>query len=88
MTTPLSAESTAVLQRGYGLTGWTVEQLWIAAMGIGGSMDSRDVEGITSGAKAATPAEHDVLAAALNDHFVERNQDHPIPSWQDLPRTE
>ena len=34
--------------------------------------------------RTATPAEHDILAAALNDYFVGRGQNHPIAPWHQL----
>ena len=77
--------STSELQRGFRRTGWTVDDLWVAAVGVGGSLDHVDIAGITSGRRAATPLEHDVLATALNDFFVDRGQDHPVTIWSDLP---
>jgi hypothetical protein len=79
-----TADSTAALQRGFGLTGWTITDLWVAVLGIGGELGRRDVEGITTGARSATRAEHDVMAAALNDYFTDRDLDHPIPFSHDL----
>jgi hypothetical protein len=81
---PASAESTATLQHGLQRTGWSIDQFWIAAIGIGGGFHYYDVQDIASGERAATPAEHDILASALNDYFVDRGQDHPVTLWQDL----
>jgi hypothetical protein len=81
----LSASSTAALQLGFLRTGWSIDDLWLAVLGIGGVFRRRDVEGITSGGRSATPAEHDLLAAALNDYFVDHHQNHPVPNWRDLP---
>ena len=84
MDLPVSVESTASLRSGLRRTGWTTNQLWIAAIGIGGQLLHEDIEDIAAGARPATPAEHDVLAAALNDYFVDHGQDHPIASWRQL----
>ncbi len=78
------ADSTRALQTGLQLSGWTIDELWLAATGIGGALDQRDVRLITGGQRAATPAEHDILAAALNDYFVGRGQNHPIAPWHQL----
>jgi hypothetical protein len=80
----MGAESTAALQRGLVLTGWTVVELWTAAIGIGGWLSLREVAAITAGDRAATRSEHDTLAAALNDHFIDQGQNHPVKSWDDL----
>jgi hypothetical protein len=77
-------ESTASLQRGFRLTGLTVSELWIAAWGIGGEFHRSDIEDITAGERPATPSEHNILAAALNDYFTEHDQNHPVAAWQDL----
>lgn len=84
MTDPSSAESTAALQVGFRLTGWTLRELWMAAAGIGGALRRRDIQDITDGARPATRTEHDVLASALNDFFVARGDDHPVPLWDEL----
>jgi hypothetical protein len=80
-----SIESTAALQRGFRCTGWTISELWIAAVGIGGGFQRHEVEAIAAGERRASPAEHDILAAALNDYFVDRGQNHPVGQWSDLP---
>jgi hypothetical protein len=80
----LSADSTAALQLGFRRTTWSIDDLWLSVLGIGGVFRRRDVEGITAGDRPATPAEHDFLAAALNDYFVSRHEDHPVPTWGDL----
>jgi hypothetical protein len=80
-----SPESTVVLRDGFGRAGLTTEQLWLAALGIGGEMSLLDIEAITSGERPASRGEHDILAAALNDHFVSRGEDHPVAGWSDIP---
>ena len=79
-----SAESTAALREGLAGTSWDVAQLWVAAMGIGGEMRRQDVDDITEGVRAATAAEHDILATALNDWFCEHDQNHPVVLWRAL----
>lgn len=83
----MSADSTASLRNGLRRSGLTVRQLWVAAVGIGGSLLPHDIEDITEGDRAATPQEHDVLAAALNDHFADLGEDHPVARWTDLAAT-
>jgi hypothetical protein len=79
-----SADSTASLRSGLRRSGLSVRELWVAAMGIGGAILPHDIEDITEGDRAATPQEHDVLAAALNDHFTDLGEDHPVARWADL----
>jgi len=75
------------LQRGFEQTGWSVNDLFVAATGIGGELRHRDVGEITRGERGATRGEHDVLAAALNEYFTDHGQDHPVAMWDELPTT-
>ncbi|MBW8825704.1 MAG: hypothetical protein JF603_05050 [Acidobacteria bacterium] len=81
---PLSPESTAALQQGILASGYTITGLWVAAAGFGGPIRWADLADIASGDRPATPAEHNILAAALNDHFADLGHDHPVASWQEL----
>jgi hypothetical protein len=80
----MSAESAATLQEGLALAHWTITDLWVASVGIGGSFARTDVEHITAGTRTATQAEHDILAAAVNDHLTEQGLDQPVDYWHDL----
>ena len=80
----MSQSSTAALQAGFARSHMTVTDLWLAAAGIGGFLNRTDVAQIADGRRAATAAEHDVLASALNDCFVGRHEDHPVRYWRDL----
>ena len=81
----MGAESTAVLQRGLQRASWTLDELWVACVGIGGELLHAVISNFTSGDRQANSCEHDILATALNDSFVDHGQDHPIPMWRDLP---
>jgi hypothetical protein len=75
----MSAESVAALQEGLTLAHWTITDLWVASVGMGGSFARTDVALIT----AAQP-NHDILAAAVNDHLCDQGLDHPVGYWHDL----
>lgn len=83
----MSVESTAAINAGLQHAHWSTTDLWFAALGVGGGLSRADIEQITDGRRDATSAEHDVLAAALNDHFVDEGGDHPVAYWRDLPPT-
>jgi hypothetical protein len=84
----LAAESTAALQRGFGQSTWTISDLWVAVVGIGGDLRRSDVVDITAGDRAATRGEHNMIATALNDYFTDHGHDHPVALWDALaPRT-
>lgn len=77
--------SAAAIREGLQRTGWTNSDLWVAAVGMGGAFSPHDIDQIASGERSATPAEHDILAAAFNDHFVDVGEGHPVSYWSDLP---
>lgn len=81
---PLAA-STSALQSGMEHTTFDISGLWIACMGIGGQLLRSDVADITGGARPATAAEHDILATAMNDWFVDHGLDQPVSLWAALP---
>jgi hypothetical protein len=73
-----------VLRAGLAMSDLELDDLWIAYVGLGGTMSAAEVEATLRGEREPTAYEHDVLAQALNDHFTERGQDHPVPYSGDL----
>jgi hypothetical protein len=59
--------------------GWSVETLWLAYAGLGGSASLRKVGEFLRTGSGLTARQYDYLAQALNDCFVENGQDHPVP---------
>ncbi|MBV8950772.1 MAG: hypothetical protein JOZ99_07850, partial [Actinobacteria bacterium] len=53
-------------------------ELWIRYFGLGGTSTPSDVHGYLDGGPIR-PGQHDVLAHALNERFVEMGMDHPVP---------
>jgi hypothetical protein len=80
----MTAESAAVIRRGLDLAHWSAADLWLAAVGIGGGFTREEITDIAAGTAAATSVEHDILAAALNDHFTAQGQNHPVLYWREL----
>jgi hypothetical protein len=83
----VSTTSAAAISTGRRNAGWSITQLWVAATGIGGGFSRADVDRISQDQQDATPIEHDILASALNDHFTDLGQDHPVPYWDQLHAT-
>jgi hypothetical protein len=63
---------------------WQTIDLWVGAAAIGGHFSHSDVDDITSGARAPTRAEYDVLATTINERFRDLGGDHPMPLWAQL----
>jgi hypothetical protein len=49
-----------------------------AALSVGGALSRADVENLLSRERPFTEGVYDLLAAALNDRFVDRGLDHLV----------
>ena len=54
-------------------------ELWLRFFELGGMSSALEVEAYLFGALEPSAHEHDVLAHALNERFVELGGDHPVP---------
>jgi hypothetical protein len=80
-------DSYRVIREGLLRARWSVTDLWVASIGIGGAFVQTDVQHIADGRRAPNQVEHDILASALNDHFTGRGEGHPVLYWRDLAGT-
>jgi hypothetical protein len=69
------------LEDGLSLSGMSMNELWIRQVSVGGTAGSLETEAYILGLLTPDPHQYDVLAQALNEHFVERGQDHPVGYW-------
>jgi hypothetical protein len=76
--------SSSVLAQGLDRAHWAVLDLWLASVEMGAALTRAEVSAIAAGDTDATQREHDALAAALNDEFVGRGEDHPVRYWHEL----
>jgi hypothetical protein len=66
------------LSDGYDLSGMTLQQAWIRYITVGGTDSPAQLERQIRGAAGTSDHQHDVIAQALNEHFIELGQNHPI----------
>ena len=60
--------------------GLSLEALWLAYIGLGGAATFLELGWyLSEGSGGFTGRQHDYVAQALNDTFVERGGDHPVP---------
>jgi hypothetical protein len=59
--------------------GWTVEQLWIHYLALGGSLVVFDLEAYLAGLMPIPPEQQDVLACALNERLDDLRQATRVP---------
>jgi hypothetical protein len=59
--------------------GWTVEQLWVQYLALGGTAVFFDVEAHLANLNALPLAQQDVLACALNERLADLDQPTRVP---------
>ena len=67
------------MRAAFAQTELTLAEVWLRYFALGGVAPREDVETHIAGLAVLSPAEHDVLAHAINEWFAERDLDHPIP---------
>jgi hypothetical protein len=73
------------LEAGLRATGLTYEQLWLRQIALGGIASRIELEAYVHGVLTPDPHQHDVIAQALNECFVDSGGDHPVAYAEDLP---
>ena len=66
------------LEEGLSRSGMAYEELWLRQIALGGSAGRLEVEAYVLGLLVADAYQHDLLAQALNECFLERHEDHPV----------
>jgi hypothetical protein len=61
----------------------THRQLWLRYFELGGTASGVELEAILYGAIVPSVHDHDVIAHALNERFVEMGGNHPVPYLED-----
>jgi hypothetical protein len=58
-------------------------ELWLRYFELGGMSTPFELEAFLYGALEPSPHDHDVIAHALNERFVELGGNHPVPYNED-----
>lgn len=73
-----SAQRGLSLADGFDLSGMTLPELWLRYIGVGGSESANTIQEHVSGDVHLSSRQHNVLAQAINEYFIERQQNHPV----------
>ncbi|MEA2715906.1 MAG: hypothetical protein QOI99_223 [Actinomycetota bacterium] len=79
----MSAPSYQVLEAARDQADMTFDELWLAYYALGGVMTPEVLRSYLSGGPTLW-IDYDVLAQAINEKFVERGGNHPVPYSEDL----
>ncbi len=72
-----------VLEDGRKEAGLSHGELWLRYFELGGMGSALQLEAILYGALVPSANDHDVIAHALNERFVELGGNHPVPYAED-----
>jgi hypothetical protein len=67
---------------GLQLSGMTPGELWLSYYSVGGNASELEVEAYALGLLRPDAYQHNLIAQAINETFVDNGQDHPV-SYQD-----
>jgi hypothetical protein len=69
------------LAEGMALSRLTFEDLWLLQVSVGGTAGQLEVEAYVLGMLNPDEHSHDVIAQAMNEHFLDEGQAYPVSYW-------
>jgi hypothetical protein len=67
-----------VLETGLNASGLSYRELWWRQLCIGGDAGPLELEAYVLGLLRCSPHQHDLIAQALNEHYLDQGGDHPV----------
>lgn len=72
------------LADGWDLSGLTLTDLWLRCLALGSTASQAQIAAYTSGLTPPSSHQHNIIAQAINEYFIERGEDHPV-RYIDIP---
>jgi hypothetical protein len=69
---------------GLRLSGLTAAELWLSYFTVGGDAEDLELEAYVLGVLRPGRYQHDLIAQALNEHFIDRGLDHCVGYYHEL----
>jgi hypothetical protein len=66
------------LQDGAALSGMDPSELWLRQIAVGGTAGDLEVEAYVLGILQPDAHQHNIIAQAINEHFMDQGGDHPV----------
>jgi hypothetical protein len=79
----MGERDTGTLDRARCAAGLSQGELWLRYFELGGMSTELQLEAFVYGALEPTVHDHDLIAHALNERFVELGGNHPVPYLED-----
>lgn len=75
------------LAEGMALSMLTFDELWLRQVSVGGTAGTLEVEAYVLGVLRPDRHSHDVIAQALNEHFLDLGAVYPVDYWSTTTTT-
>lgn len=69
------------LEEGMYRSGMTWDNLWLRQLSVGGAIGELEIEAYVLGVLEPDSYQHDLIAQAINEHFLDIGEDHPVAYW-------
>jgi hypothetical protein len=79
-----ATESNLSLQDGMRLSGMSYSELWLRQISVSGTIGELELEAYVLGLLVPDDYQHNLIAQALNEYFIELGQNHPV-AYRDTP---
>lgn len=66
------------------MLGLSLDQLWVDYFTLGGSLSPDQIKAFLAGEHPLGDHDHDLLVHALNEHFIDQGDDHPLDYADEL----
>ncbi len=66
------------LQEGMRLSGMTYPELWLRHIAVSGTTGELEIEAYVLGLLVADDYQHNLIAQAINEYFIDRGGNHPV----------
>lgn len=66
------------LEQGVEQAGLSFHEVWLRQLGVGGTASELEVEAYVLGLLSPDSYQHDLIAQAINERFLEVGSDHPV----------
>jgi hypothetical protein len=73
-----STESGMSLQDGMRLSGMSFWELWLRQIAVSGTIGELELEAYVLELLVPDDYQHNLIAQAINEYFIELGQDHPV----------
>ena len=66
------------LEDGMRLSGMSYQELWLRHIAVSGTTGELELEAYVLGLLVPNDYQHNLIAQAINEYFLEQGQDHPV----------